>query len=357
MLNRTTIIAEAGVNHNGLRDMALRLVDAAADAGADVVKFQLFRAEALAAVSAPKADYQKKTTGTGQSQLDMLRRLELGDADFREILGQCRARGIRFMATPFDELSLEDLIGKYAVEAVKLGSGEVTNGPLLLRAAHSGKPVILSTGMSTLTEVEAALGVLAFGYSAGQAAPSLDAFRHAFCSDAGQEVLRRHVTLLHCTTEYPTPYEDVNLKAMDTLRETFRLPTGLSDHTPGIHVAVAAVARGAVVIEKHLTLDRASPGPDHRASLEPHAFRQMVTDIRQIEVALGNGAKVPAPAELGNLPVARRSLLAARDIRRGETFTPENVAVKRPGTGVSPMHYWEWLGKTAERDYKKDQPL
>ncbi len=351
------IIAEAGVNHNGSRELALRLVDAAADAGADIVKFQAFRAEALAATFAPKAEYQAKTTGVAQSQLEMLRSLELGEADFREIRQHCRKRGIRFLATPFDEQSLDDLVNKHEVEAIKLGSGDVTNAPLLARAARSRRRVILSTGMSTLAEVEAALGVLAHGYASAQEPPSLDAFRKAFRSAAGQEALRRHVTLLHCTTEYPAAYEDVNLRAMDTLRATFGLPVGLSDHTPGIHVAVAAVARGAVAIEKHLTLDRNLPGPDHRASLEPGEFRQLVTAIRQVEAALGSDTKAPAPGELANVPVARRSLVAARDIRKGEAFTAENLAVKRPGGGISPMHYWEWLGRVAERDYKKDQPL
>lgn len=357
MLSRTTIIAEAGVNHNGSRDLALRLVDAAADAQADIVKFQIFRAAALAAAAAPKAEYQMQTTGSGQSQLEMLRSLELDEADFHAIQQHCRACNIHFLATPFDEQSLDDLVNKYDVEAIKLGSGEVTNAPLLLRAARTGCPVILSTGMSTLKEVEEALGVLAYGYATEREKPSQDAFRMAFHSAAGREALRRKVTLLHCTTEYPAAYEDVNLKAMDTLRTTFGLPVGLSDHTPGIHVAVAAVARGAVVIEKHLTLDRNLPGPDHRASLEPGEFRQLITAIRQVESALGDGAKTPARGELANVPVARRSLVAARDIFRGEVFTTENLAVKRPGTGVSPMRYWEWLGKTAKRDYKKDQPL
>ncbi len=351
------IIAEAGVNHNGSRDLALRLVDAAAEAGADVAKFQIFRADALAAASAPKADYQVQTTGFGQGQLDMLRRLELGEEDFRAIQRRCRERGIRFLATPFDEQSLDDLTSKYNVDAIKLGSGEVTNAPLLLRAARTGRPVILSTGMSTLAEVEAALGVLAYGYAPTQGPPSLDAFRKAFRSAAGQEALRCHVTLLHCTTEYPAVYEDVNLRAIDTLRATFGLPVGLSDHTPGIHVAVAAIARGAIAIEKHLTLDRNLPGPDHRASLEPGEFQQLVTAIRQVEAALGSDTKAPAPGELANVPVARRSLVAARDIHKGERFTTENLAVKRPGNGASPMRYWEWLGRIAERDYKKDQPL
>lgn len=357
MSNKTLIIAEAGVNHNGSRELALRLVDTAADAGADVAKFQVFQAGALVAAYAPKAGYQLKTTDSGQTQLDMLRHLELGEEDFHAIQRRCREHDIRFLATPFDEQSLDDLVNKHGVEVIKLGSGEMTNAPLLLQAARSGCPILLSTGMSTLKDVEEALGVLAYGYVSRQCEPSLDTFRKAFHSIPGQEALRNNVTLLHCTTEYPAAYEDTNLKAMETLRATFGLPVGLSDHTPGIHVAVAATALGAVVIEKHLTLDRGLPGPDHRASLEPDEFGELVTAIRQIELALGDGTKTPARGELPNVSVARRSLVAARDIRRGEVFTAENLAVKRPGTGISPMRYWEWLGKVAECDYRKDQLL
>jgi N-acetylneuraminate synthase len=354
---KTTVIAEAGVNHNGSPDMALRLVDAAADAGADIVKFQLFHATALVSPDARKADYQKRTTGPDQTQLEMLQKLELQEDDFRRIVRRCRDRRIGFLATPFDEQSLDDLVGKYGAETIKFASGELTNGPLLLRSARTGKSLILSTGMSTLAEVEAALAVLAYGYTTADGSPSQQGFQRAYASENGRQALRTRVTLLHCTTEYPSAYEDANLRAMDTLRETFALPVGLSDHTPGIAIPIAAVARGAVVIEKHLTLDRNLAGPDHRASLEPGELREMVTAIRQIEVALGDGVKVPTAAERKNIPVARKSLVAARDIRKGETFTAENVAIKRPGTGMSPMQYWDWLGRVAAQDYKKDQML
>lgn len=354
---KTTVIAEAGVNHNGSPDMALRLVDAAADAGADIVKFQLFHADALASPEAHKADYQKRTTGTDQTQREMLQQLELREDDFHRILRRCRDRRIGFLATPFDEQSLDDLVGKYGAETIKVASGEITNGPLLLRAARTRKSLVLSTGMSTLAEVEAALTVLAYGYTVTNGSPSLQGFQRAYASEEGRQALRKRVTLLHCTTEYPSAYEDANLRAMDTLRETFALPVGLSDHTPGIVIPIAAVARGATIIEKHLTLDRNLAGPDHRASLEPGELQEMVTAIRQVETALGDGVKAPTAAERKNMPVARKSLVAACDIRKGETFTAENVTVKRPGTGTSPMQFWDWLGRVAAQDYKKDQML
>lgn len=354
---KTTVIAEAGVNHNGSPEMALRLVNAAADAGADIVKFQLFHADALASPDAHKADYQKRATGPDQTQLEMLQQLELQEDDFHRILRRCRDRHIGFLATPFDEQSLDELVGKYGAETIKFASGELTNGPLLLRAARTGRSLVLSTGMSTLAEVEAALAVLAYGYTVTDDSPSQQGFQRAYASEKGRQALCSHVTLLHCTTEYPSAYEDANLRAMDTLRETFALPVGLSDHTPGIVIPVAAVARGATIIEKHLTLDRNLVGPDHRASLEPDALREMVTAIRQVEVALGDGVKTPAASERKNMPAARKSLVAARDIRKGETFTAENVAIKRPGAGTSPMQYWDWLGRVAEQDYKKDQML
>lgn len=357
MRPKSTVIAEAGVNHNGSPEMALRLVDAAADAGADIVKFQLFHAEALASSGAHKADYQKRTTDSDQMQLEMLQQLELQEDDFRRILHRCRDRQVGFLATPFDEQSLDELVDKYGAETIKFASGELTNGPLLLRAARTGKSLILSTGMSTLAEVETALAVLAYGYTTADGSPSQQSFQRAYASEKGRQALRAHVTLLHCTTEYPSAYEDANLRAMDTLRETFALPVGLSDHTPGIVIPIAAVARGATVIEKHLTLDRNLTGPDHLASLEPSELREMVTAIRQIEVALGDGVKAPTAAERKNISVARKSLVAARDIRKGETFTAENVAIKRPGTGTSPMQYWDWLGRVAAHDYKKDQVL
>lgn len=352
---RIYIIAEAGVNHNGSLEMARRLVNAAAAAGADAVKFQTFRAETLVCASAPKARYQKSTTGQEESQMEMLRKLELDEADHLALARHCAGKGIQFLSTPFDEQGIDMLTERIGVPLLKISSGEITNAPLLLKAARSKRPVILSTGMSTLAEVRAALEVLAFGYSGRGGKASRASFRSAFQSPSGQRSLRRQVTLLHCTTEYPAPVEDVNLNAMVTMNRAFGLPVGLSDHTPGIAVSVAAAALGARVIEKHFTLDRALPGPDHKASLVPDELRQLVQSVRQVEAALGSGRKEPAPSERKNRAVARRSLVALRDIARGERFTPENLGCKRPGTGVSPLSYWQVLGKKAGKMIRKDQ--
>lgn len=350
---RTLIIAEAGVNHNGSLEMALSLVDAAAEAGVDAVKFQTFKADKLASASSQKADYQKRTTGDGEGQLAMLRRLELDEASHRALIERCEKRGIAFMSSPFDHGSLDLLAGTFDLPILKLGSGELTNGPLLLAIAHTGKKLILSTGMATLVEVEEALSVLAHGYSGADGPPVEGRLSAAEIKTQ----LTRRVTLLHCTTEYPAPIADVNLRAMDTLREAFGLPVGYSDHTTGIIMPVAAVARGAVVIEKHFTLDRTLPGPDHPASLEPGELAAMVDAIRQVELALGDGRKAPSPVETRNLPIARKSLIAAKAIMAGEPFSTENVAVKRPGTGRSPMRYWASLGEISTRDYAPDEPI
>lgn len=354
---RTLIIAEAGVNHNGSPEMAMALIDAAAAAGADIVKFQTFRAAALASAQAKKAAYQEQTTGDGESQLAMLQRLELPYALHHQLMDHCRQRGIAFLSTPFDPESLRFLAGDLALSVIKLGSGEVTNAPLLLEVARTGRDVILSTGMATLGEVETALGVLAFGFLGAESPPGEAAFAAAFADPAGQAALKRHVTLLHCTTEYPAPVGEVNLRAMDTLAAAFGLPVGFSDHTEGDTVAIAAVARGAAVIEKHLTLDRTLPGPDHRASMEPAAFQAMVTAIRTVEAALGDGRKRPAPSEVGNMPIARKSLVAACDLAAGDLLSAETVAVMRPGTGRSPLRYWSSLGQPAGRAYTAGEAL
>jgi N-acetylneuraminate synthase len=352
---KTYIIAEAGVNHNGSLELAIELVDAAADAGADAVKFQTFKAERLVSRSAPKANYQKETTGETESQYTMLKKLELDRDMHQKLVDHCRRRGIQFLSTPFDEESVALLAGVFDLPILKIPSGEITNGPLLLQMARNGKPVMMSTGMSTLGEVETALGVLAFGYTIPDQKPSAAAFQEAYFSEQGQQAIRSKVTLLHCTTEYPTPYEDVHLKAMDTLMHAFGLPCGYSDHTLGIAVPIAAVARGAVVIEKHFTLDRSLPGPDHRASLEPNELKAMVESIRQIEQALGQPRKKPTPVELQNRLVARKSIVAVQDIKVGERLAEHNIGLKRPGTGQSPIHYWDMLGKEAARSYRKDE--
>lgn len=360
MTDRVYVIAEAGVNHNGDLGLALEMIDAAASAGADAVKFQTAIPEEVVAVGAPKAEYQKISTDSAESQLDMVRRLhfvENRDAAYSALVERAKARGIDFLSTPFDLPSLRFLVDELGVETIKLSSGDVTNGPLLLEAARTGRDIILSTGMATLEEIGDALGVLAFGMTEREAAPSLAAFARARESADARDRLAAKVTLLHCVTAYPAPVEAANLRAMDALRDAFGVRVGMSDHTQGIVVATAAAARGATVIEKHFTMDRKLPGPDHAASLEPDELKSMVAAIRAVERALGDGEKAPQPCELPNIPVARRSLVARHPIAKGMLFTEANLAVKRPGTGKSPMRYWEWLGKTAERDYEADEVI
>ena len=353
----TLVIAEAGVNHNGDPALALELVDRAAEAGADMVKFQTFDAAAMTAPQAQKADYQTRTTDGGESQLDMLRRLQLSHEDHRALIDRCAARGIAFLSSVFDTGSLRLLTGAFGLRRVKLGSGELTNAPLLWEIARGGTDVILSTGMATLAEIETALGVLALGYTAPEAAPGRDAFAAALKSPAAWEVLRDRVTLLHCTTEYPAAAEDTNLRAVDTLRAAFGLVTGYSDHTEGAAVTIAAVARGAAVIEKHFTLDRALPGPDHAASLEPGELAALVRDIRRTEAALGSGIKQPCAAEDRNRPVARKSLFAARDLPAGHVLTEGDIAVMRPGTGADPMRLWDLIGTALPDAMSKGEPF
>lgn len=349
------IIAEAGVNHNGSLERALELVEVARTSGADIVKFQTFRADRLASGNAPKAQYQETVTGTGESQQAMLKRLELDEAAHKTLLNRCHDRGIEFLSSPFDLESVDLLVHSLGLQRLKLSSGELTNAPLLLKIARFGVPVILSTGMATLGDIEAALGVLAFGYSyPATASPSEQSFQAAYASSAGRLSLEQKVVLLHCTTEYPAPYAEVHLRCLETMRQAFGLPVGFSDHTPGIAVSVAAAALGAVMIEKHFTLDKGLPGPDHQASLDPNELRQLVASVRVVEQALGQPEKHPQASELGNMQVARKSLVAAGPIAAGELFTPLNLTTKRPGNGISPMRYWDYLGKQAVQPYDKD---
>jgi len=351
---RAFLIAEAGVNHNGSLDMAKRLIDAAAAAGADAVKFQTFRAEKLVTRDAPKAAYQKRSTDAAESQFAMIKALELGVAEHEALIAHAKAAGIEFLSTPFDSESLA-LLGRLGLRTIKVSSGDLTNAPFLLEIARAAGRVILSTGMSTLDEVEAALGVLAFGFtSAGAAEPGRAVFEQAFASQAGHAELVRRVCVLHCTSEYPAPFDEVNLRAMDTMADAFALPVGYSDHTIGIHVAIAAVARGATMIEKHFTLDRSLAGPDHKASLEPAELARMVAEIRDVERALGDGIKRPTASELKNREVARKSLVAAHALTAGEALA---IACKRPGTGMSPFDYWRMQSRTARRDYQADEAL
>lgn len=356
-MNSTFIIAEAGVNHNGSLDMAMQLIDVAADAGVDAVKFQTFKADKMVSRFASKAEYQSRNTGNGNSQLDMLKKLELNEGQHMVLVEYCRKRNIEFMSTPFDLDSVDFLVNVVDVARLKIPSGEITNAPLLLKVAKTDIPLILSTGMSTLNEVETALGILAFGFIDYTERPSIKVFKEAYMSKEGQAFLREKVSLLHCTTEYPAPFDEVNLRAMDTLKDNFPLPVGYSDHTIGIAVPVAAVARGAAIIEKHFTIGRNLPGPDHKASLEPGELGQMVASIRQVELSLGTGIKSPTASEIKNMVIARKSLVALQEIKCGDIFTKNNLGVKRPGNGVSPMAYWDYLGKKACKNYQPDEVI
>jgi N-acetylneuraminate synthase/N,N'-diacetyllegionaminate synthase len=325
------VVAEAGVNHNGDVALALALVDAAADAGADAVKFQTFRTDALVSHAAPKAGYQVETTGGGESQRDMLARLELTPEEFARVQERCAKRGVVFFSAPFDEASA-DVLERLAAPIFKIPSGEITNLPFVRHVAAKRRPMIVSTGMSTLAEVSDAVATI---------------------RAAGNPP----VALLHCLSAYPAPPDEMNLRAMDTLRDRFGLPVGLSDHTLGLEIALAAVARGAAVIEKHLTLDKGMPGPDHRASLDPVEMAALVRGIRRVESALGDGDKRPAPSELDTRRVARKSLVAARALRAGESLTASAVAVKRPGTGIAPADLERALGRRLRRDVAADEVL
>ena len=330
-MSHVFVIAEAGVNHNGSLDLALKLVDAAKSSGADAVKFQTFRADLLATRSAHKAAYQERTTANSESQFQMLQRLELDEAAHRCLIEHCREVGIQFLSSPFDAQSA-DLLDAMDLPLYKIPSGEITNLPFLEHLAGKGRPLILSTGMSTLGEVEEAVELL---------------------KTAGATEL----TLLHCVTEYPAPYADVNLRAMLTLKMAFGLPVGYSDHTPGIEIAIAAVALGAEVIEKHFTLDRSLPGPDHAASLEPGELQQMVTAIRHVEAALGNGIKAPAACELPNISVARKSLVALRPLPAGHRLTAGDLDIKRPGNGLAPKMIPALIGRTLRAGLDKDEVI
>lgn len=356
MTTHTLIIAEAGVNHDGSLETALALVDAAADAGADIVKFQTFNAKALAGNAARKADYQQRTTAADENQLAMLERLELPQAAHHTLIERASERGIEFLSTPFDDTSLAFLLS-LKLPRIKIGSGDLTNAPLLHAAAAAGARLILSTGMATLGEIEEALGVLAHGYSRSDEPPGVAAFRAAWRDPAARAALARHVSLLHCTTEYPCPIGDVNLAAMGTMRSAFQLPVGYSDHTDGFEVSVAAVALGATVVEKHLTLDRKAQGPDHAASLEPDDFKRMVIAIRNVERALGDGVKAPKGSEIRNVPVARKSIVAARALKAGETIGAADITAKRPGVGRPPIDYWSLVGTVAPRALEPDEPI
>ena len=328
---RTIIIAEAGVNHNGSMERAREMVAAAKEAGADYVKFQTAVPELVISTYAPKAEYQKDTDGTGRSQLEMCKAIHLPLDAYAELKALCEETGIGFMSTPFDLVSI-DLLAELGQDYMKVPSGEITNLPYLERIAYHGIPVIISTGMATTEEARRAIDLLTSG-----------------------PLTTDDITVLHCNTQYPTPMRDVNLRAMLTLRDALGVKTGYSDHTTGIEVPVAATALGAAVVEKHFTLSRELPGPDHKASLEPQELKQMVRAIRNIELALGSSDKHVTDSERGNMAVARKSIVALRDIKEGEILTEENITTKRPGNGISPMRWHEILGTRAIRDFGADE--
>lgn len=350
------IIAEAGVNHNGDLDRAMALIDVAAASGADAVKFQTFSARRLASSTAPKAAYQQRTTDAGQSQLEMLQALELPLEWHDPLLRHARHKGIQFLSTAFDRESLA-FLETLGLPLYKIPSGELTNGPLLWDFARTGKPLVVSTGMASLADVEQALAVLCHGMQNTAAPATLQAVWECWGSGAARARLQERVSLLHCTSQYPTPLNEVNLMAMDTLSQAFHLPVGYSDHTQGTLISLAAVARGARIIEKHFTLDRSLPGPDHKASLEPDELATLVTGIRSLESALGDGYKGPQPSEWDTRLAARQSLVTARAVREGEVFTRENLTTGRAGGGLSAMHYWDQLGQRAPREYKAGEAL
>lgn len=325
------IIAEAGVNHNGSLETALQMIEVAAQSGADAIKFQSFNANNLLAKTAPKAAYQEQTTTQGESQYDMIRRLELDPAMHHKLMAACREQGIEFLSTPFDHESI-DLLVSMGLQRFKIPSGEITNLPYLRHLGSLHRMIILSTGMADLGEVEDALDVL-----------------------QGAGTALEDICVLHATTEYPCSMTEVNLRAMQTLQQAFGVDVGYSDHTRGIEVPVAAAALGARVIEKHFTLDRNMEGPDHKASLEPHELVSMVAAIRNVEQALGDGRKRPTPSESKNMLVARKSLVAAKPIVKGEPFTEQNLAIKRPGTGINPMRWDELIGRLALKNYATDE--
>ena len=356
-MSKTLIIAEAGVNHNGDEEMAFRLVDAAFSAGADIIKFQTFKAGKLVSRHAKQAEYQSKNTGVVESQYDMLKRLELSHETHLKLLDYCHKLGINFLSTAFDVESLDFLVKDLSLKRLKIPSGELTNAPLVLAHALSGCEIIVSTGMASLAEIEQALGVIAFGLTGNRQNPTKTAFRESYFSEEGQQALREKVILLHCTTEYPAPPVDINLKAIDTMAQAFPCPIGYSDHSEGIIVPIAAVARGACLVEKHFTLDRKLPGPDHLASLEPDELKALVDGIRLTEDILGDGIKGPRPSELKNIDIARKSLVVAERIQKGERFSEQNLTVKRPGYGISPSKYWEFIGTVATKDYEVDEVL
>ncbi len=350
-----TVVAEAGVNHNGNIDLAFKLIDAAVAAGADMVKFQTFKSELLASPKAPQADYQKEQA-QDNNQLEMLKKLELPLLAYARLFQYAKEKNIACISTPFDLESLDFLVG-LGMSVIKIPSGEVTNGPFLLAAARTKLPIILSTGMSNLEEIERALAVLAFGYSSSDAPHSFDEIWQFWQTPEAKKSLKGKVTILHCTTNYPAQYEEINLNAMTLISEAFNLPVGYSDHSLGILVPTVAASMGAVIIEKHITLDKKMEGPDHSASLEPHELKEMITKIRDVCRIKGLHKKFPSTQEIKNIPIVRRGVYVLRDISQGDTLSKDNLVMLRPENEVSPMSYWDVINKPAQKKYASGDAL
>ena len=351
-------IAEAGVNHNGKLSLALKLVDAAVEAGANAVKFQTFKSENLASKSAAKAKYQSKTTNKNETQLEMLKSLELKNKEYFQIKKYCRLKKIDFLTTAFDEDSLLFITKKLKVNILKIPSGEITNGPLLLAHGLTGLDIILSTGMASIKEIREALGIIVFGYinkKVKNIIPSKKLFTAALRSSQGQKLLKNKITILHCTTEYPAPLDDINLNAIQDIANNFDTNIGYSDHSAGELVPLVAASMNVKIIEKHFTLNKKMNGPDHKASLNPSELKNLISKIREIEKIKGIKIKKAYRSEKKNINIARKSLIAKKDINSGEIFTKNNITSKRPGKGISPMKYWDYIGKKSKKNYKEDE--
>ncbi len=348
---KTQIIAEAGVNHNGDIRLAHELVEIAADAKADAIKFQTFNTQQLVTPHAEKAHYQKQQTADNESQFEMLKKLELTTNEYQQLFSFCQQQHIEFISTPFDLDSADFLLNNLKVKTVKVASGDITYGPLLLTLARSGCQIILSSGMSSLGEIEQALALIAFGMQHPNSHPNKECLQTVLSDDKSWDLLRENVQLLHCTSAYPAPIASVNLAVMDTLRQAFGLATGFSDHTVGIAIPTAAAARGADIIEKHFTINKNMPGPDHKASLDAYELKQMVTAIKDVNLAMGQAYKRPTCAEIDNKHCGRRSLVINTNIATGDTITAKHIHCLRPGHGISPMDYWQQLGKKADKPY------
>lgn len=355
-MKKTYIIAEAGVNHNGNKKLALELIDIASESGADAIKFQTFKAENLVTPYAKQAAYQSLNSGVEESQYQMLKKLELENEFYFDLESRCKEKNIDFLSTAFDLESLNFLVSNFNLSYLKVPSGEITNGPFLLSHALTGKNIILSTGMSDLKEIKKALSVLAFGYLKKIETKKIleKDLTDAFNSIEGQNILKKKVTILHCTSDYPASINEINLGAMETIRDKFNTKVGYSDHSKGFLVSLSAAILGANVIEKHFTKNKKLKGPDHKASLNPKELKQMISLIREFEVIRGSKEKRPSKSEIKNLKIVRKSIVAKEKIKKGEKFTEKNLTFKRPGGGMSPMNLWKILGTKSKKDYEKE---